>query len=222
MVPLTFTGKDDLFKAIFEAANEGRRARLGELVELGLTNGLESFELADFLVLQALRICDTFNRSEIYFNEFYLSIDSIDKVLQMLRPDLAFTTSSQLTKSTVVLGTIQGDVHEMGKTVLRILLEKEGIQVVDLGANVKPEAFIKAIQKHGARVLGVSCLLSPAMIGMIQLKKRMQKANLEYIWTIIGGKATSRNFAVNVGFSEWASTAVQGAKLIISYLGVKG
>ncbi len=214
----TFTAPEELIKAIREAAKDGRVVRVCELVQWGQANGIGNQELAVSLTDLTMEVCEIFSRDEIYFHEFYLAIDSLDKAMHILLPYLKRNSEPVLSGVDVILGTIQGDVHEMGRTVLRMLLEKEGFTVIDLGTDIKPRDFVASIRENNARVLGVSCLLTPALAGIKQLQKELKEAGQEHIFTIMGGKATSRDFAASVGFTVWAPDAVEGAKLITAHL----
>lgn len=118
----------------------------------------------------------------------------------------------------IVLGTVKGDVHDIGKTLVRVMLQAAGHEVIDLGVDVSAEKFLNAIKKHKPDVLGMSALLTTTMMYMREVIKKIVEEGLrDKIFIIIGGAPTSREFAEEIGADAWAKNAIEAVKIINSY-----
>ena len=138
----------------------------------------------------------------------------LDKLLK----EEAKKAASAKKRLKIVLGTVKGDVHDIGKTLVKVMLQAAGHEVIDLGVDVSAEKFIEAIRKHNPDVLGMSALLTTTMRYMEEVIKKLREEGLrEKIFIIIGGAPTSKEFAEKIGADAWAKNAIEAVRIVNKY-----
>ncbi len=138
----------------------------------------------------------------------------LDKLLK----EEAKKAASTKRRLKIVLGTVKGDVHDIGKTLVKVMLQAAGHEVIDLGVDVSAEKFIEAIRKHNPDVLGMSALLTTTMRYMEEVIKKLREEGLrEKIFIIIGGAPTSKEFAEKIGADAWAKNAIEAVRIVNKY-----
>ncbi len=138
----------------------------------------------------------------------------LDKLLK----EEAKKAASTKRRLKIVLGTVKGDVHDIGKTLVKVMLQAAGHEVIDLGVDVSAEKFIEAIRKHNPDVLGMSALLTTTMRYMEEVIKKLREEGLrEKIFVIIGGAPTSKEFAEKIGADAWAKNAIEAVRIVNKY-----
>jgi 5-methyltetrahydrofolate--homocysteine methyltransferase len=116
---------------------------------------------------------------------------------------------------TIVLGTVQGDVHDIGKNLVGFMLESSGFRVIDLGTETLPEHFVQAVQEHSPDMLAMSALLTTTMLGMPQVVEALEQVRLrDSVKIIIGGASVSQKYADDIGVDGYAATAPEGVELV--------
>jgi 5-methyltetrahydrofolate--homocysteine methyltransferase len=131
--------------------------------------------------------------------------------LGVLKPILAKSTTSVTTK--VVLGTVKGDLHDIGKNLVGMMLEGAGFEVVDLGIDVPPEKFIQAAKENGAKIIGMSALLTTTMMQMKSTVEKIKAEGLK-VKTVIGGAPVTAEFAKQIGADGYAPDAASAVSAI--------
>ncbi|MCD6299663.1 MAG: corrinoid protein [Dehalococcoidales bacterium] len=160
---------------------------------------------------------DRFGSGEMFLPEVLASANAMHKGLDIVKPLLA--KSGQRALGRIVIGTVEGDIHDIGKRIVGFLLEGNGYEVIDLGIDTKPEAFAQAIEEHKPDVLGMSALLTTTMPNMgktIDLVK--EKGMRERVKVIVGGAPVTEEFAKSIGadgYAPEASSAVELVKKIV-------
>jgi len=185
---------------------DGVKTALAEKRDAGhiLTNGL----IAGMEV-----VGKRFRGGEMFLPEVLLSAQAMHKGLDILNPLLS--KEGARAAGTVVIGTVEGDIHDIGKKIVALLLEGNGFAVVDLGVDVKAQSFIDAVEKHKADVLGMSALLTTTMpqmgkvIGMLKEKKLREKVKV-----VVGGASVNEAFADSIGADGYAVEASSGVELV--------
>ena len=158
-----------------------------------------------------------FERGDYFVPELMMAADTFKAGMEVLSPQLAGETRNY--KGTIVLGTISGDVHDIGKNLVGFMLECSGFKVVDLGTNVTAEHFVQAIKTHSADVLAMSALLTTTMLGMPVVVKAVEEAGLRAkVKVIIGGAPVSQKFAEDIRADAYGATAPQGVEIISAWL----
>ncbi len=166
--------------------------------------------LGEALIPGMSDVGDRFERNEYFVPELLLAARAMYAALDILRPELAATAFEPAGR--VVMGTVQGDLHDIGKKLVVIMLEGNGYEVTDLGADVAPERFVEAIQASGARLVGLSSLLTTTMPAMQRTVKAIREFDpAKNVKIIIGGAPVTQEFADSIGadgFGRDANAAV--------------
>ena len=128
-----------------------------------------------------------------------------------------FPASTGESKGTVVIGTVKGDVHDIGKNIVKALLENHGYKVIDLGKNVPAEAFIEAAQKEKAQLVGLSALMTTTMVEMEKIIAEIKNAKLP-VQVIVGGAVVTAEYARQIGADGYGKDAVEAVKVVRTLL----
>ncbi len=214
--------KQGFHDTVVELVLRFKRKELVDLVNVGLGQGIAPHDILEMLLSAIRQGCHKFDTGDIYFPEFFLTIDTVQAGINALLPQLKSAASQSQIAGKVVLGVVEGDIHDLGKNMLRMLLGSEGIQVIDLGTSVPADTFIQVAKDEGAPVIAASTLMSTTLCEMAELETKLQKQGLKgKIWTIIGGRATSADFAASIGADAWAKEAIEGVNRIKQYLQIR-
>jgi len=190
------------------------------VIKEGLSRGSSAQEIGKGeLRCLSKEIYERFQKTEIIFPEFLLMSDAIQAGFQFLMP-LMQAEIRRDDREKIVLGVVEGDVHDIGKNIVRVALELEGFEVIDLGREVPVRRFVEAAAESGARIIGCSSLMTPTLTKMQDLENELRRAGLKgKIKTVIGGEATSREFAEKIGADLWGREAIEGVEQIKELLG---
>jgi 5-methyltetrahydrofolate--homocysteine methyltransferase len=149
-----------------------------------------------------------FGAKEMYISEVLLAARAMHAGLDLLKPMLAREEGQGGPKPVVVLGTVRGDLHDIGKNLVAMMLEAGGFQVVDLGTNVAAARFVKAIQEHRPAVVALSALLTTTMREMRNTLEELRRAGvMEGVKTMVGGAPVTQEFADTIGADAYAPDA---------------
>ncbi|WP_088320265.1 corrinoid protein [Kineosporia sp. R_H_3] len=209
----------DILKALYDETLVGNAPRVLELTAQGLESGLGP----DALLFEALipsleEVGARFERGDFFVPEMLIAGRAMSGALDVLRPLLADTGAE--TVGTFLMGTVKGDVHDIGKNLVNIMLEGAGFQVIDLGVQVSPEKFIAAIEEHQPDIVGFSAFLTTTMPMFKANMNALEKAGLrDKVIVMVGGAPVTQEYADAVGadgYAADASTAVRRAKDLIA------
>lgn len=200
---------------IFDAIIDGDKETTLKWVESALAAGLSPAEiLQDGMIAAMDEVGRLFEGGEIFVPEMLVAARAMKAGLELLRPLLV--KSGIEPAGTVVLGTVAGDMHDIGKNLVGMMLEGAGYEIIDLGINVAPEAFIKAI-KDGNDIIGMSALLTTTMISMDKTIRAIEAAGLrDQVKIIVGGAPVTAEFAQQIGADGYADDASQAVTLVKS------
>jgi 5-methyltetrahydrofolate--homocysteine methyltransferase len=187
---------------------DGEEAQVRELVEQAITEGVEPLKvLNDGLIAGMDVVGERMGKYEMYLPEVILSAMTMKAGMDVLRPLLAASGFESGAK--VVLGTVKGDIHEIGKDLVGIMLEGGGFEVVDLGKDVPPEEFVRATLEEKAKIVGMSALLTTTMPQMRITIEALKAAGLrEKVKVIIGGAPVTAEYARQIGADGYGRDAV--------------
>ena len=196
-------------EALGQAVIEGDRDRVGALVSRALAAGVGATEILNRGLLPGMdEVGKRFGAKSMYISEVLLAARAMHVGLGLLKPALARETDQAGPKSVVVLGTVKGDLHDIGKNLVTMMLEAGGFAVVDLGTNVSTEKFAQAIRDHHPAVLGLSALLTTTMRQMRETLQELRRLGvMDGVKTVIGGAPVTREFAVSIGADGYGSDA---------------
>lgn len=175
----------------------------GTIVEQGLVPGMAI-------------VGEQFKKNEIFVPEMLVAARAMKEALKLLEPLLA--AAGIKPKYTVVVGTVQGDLHDIGKNLISMMWRGAGFAVVDLGTNVPPEKYLAAAQEHKAHLVGLSALLTTTMPAMKETVKILKAAGLANTKVMVGGAPITQAFADDIGADGYAAdagTAVDIAKKLV-------
>jgi 5-methyltetrahydrofolate--homocysteine methyltransferase len=206
-----------LLAQISEHLLAGDDEQVGQLTQQAIQAGLSAKQILDDSLIAGMdEIGRRFKAHEIYLPDVLLAARAMYAGLERLKPLLA--KEGVPTLGRVVLGSVQGDLHDIGKNLVGILLKGAGFEVIDLGNDVPPERFIEAATSHQASVIGMSALLTTTMPGMRQVVNLLRAQGLAgQIKTIIGGAPVSAAFAQEIGADAYgfdAANAVDRVKAL--------
>ena len=162
---------------------------------------------------------EKFRRNEYYVPQVLLSARAMYAGLDLLKPLITASAKSDDYFGIVVIGTAQGDLHDMGKNLVAMMLEGAGFKVVNLGRDVAPEAFVRAVQEHNANIVGISALMTTTMPAMKRTIDALVRAGLRArVKVMVGGAPVSQAFADEIGADGYArdsTLAVVKAKTLV-------
>ena len=200
--------------ADLEAAVIAGNAKTAEaLTHEGLAAGLSPIKMiTEALVPGMHEVGERFKREEYYVPEMLLAARAMKTSLALLKPLLVSSDGAGQAATRVIIGTVQGDLHDIGKNLVAMMFEGAGYEVYDLGANVKAEQFVRAVVEKNAHVVALSALLTTTMTNMSTVIGALSDANLrEHVKVIVGGAPVTERFAKQIGadgFAPDAATAV--------------
>jgi methanogenic corrinoid protein MtbC1 len=155
----------------------------------------------------------------VFLTDLIMAGEIFNEAMEILVPKLVGSTSKNLGK--VVIGTVQGDIHNIGKDITINFLEAEGFEVVDLGVDVPPQKFVEAIDEHNPKVVGMSGLLTLSIEPMKKSVEAIKAANKrDKVKIIIGGERTDDEVCSYVGADAWTNDAIEGVKIVKKWAGV--
>ena len=209
---------DEIIKALFDETMIGNAPAVLELTNQALADGMgPDTILFEALIPSLEEVGARFERGDYFVPEMLIAGKAMSGALNVLRPLLAETGAE--TVGTFLMGTVKGDVHDIGKNLVNIMLEGAGFKVIDIGVQVAPEKFIAAINEHQPDILGMSAFLTTTMPMFKVNIHEITKAGLrDKVIIMVGGAPVTQEYADAVGadgFAADASTAVRVAKDLI-------
>jgi len=209
----------DLHERISTTILEGNAEKTPGLVQKGLDQGLAPKDILDNgMVVGMNEVGARFKRGDMFVPEVLMSADAMQAGLEILRPHLASSGVKMI--GTIVMGTVKGDLHDIGKNLVGMMCEGAGFDVIDLGFNVPPENFIEAIKEHQPDIVGMSALLTTTMRAMGHTIKAIEEAGLrDQVKIMVGGAPVDKDFADRIGADGYGSNAVAGSEVAKRFMG---
>ncbi|UCG08183.1 MAG: corrinoid protein [Desulfobacterales bacterium] len=188
------------------------------LVQKALDQGLAPLEILDNGLLVGMNeVSARFAQEEMFVPEVLLAAKAMHDGLEVLRPHLVAAGAKPIGK--IVLGTVKGDIHDIGKNLVGMMCEGAGFEVINLGFDVDPEKFVEAVKKNRPDIVGMSAMLTTTMIAMGYTIKALQEAGLrDTVKVMIGGSPVDAEIAERIGADGYAynsPTAVELAKRLV-------
>ncbi len=159
---------------------------------------------------------ELFTNGQKFIPEVIMAVRALNSGLQVLRP---FMNENHLQfKSTAVIGTVKGDIHNVGKSLVAMMIRSAGFQVVDLGTDVSSEEFVRAVRESGANVVALSAMLTTAMTNMKEIVKALQSEDFGYpLFIIVGGAPVTKRYAQEID-AHFADTAIRSRDQAIEFV----
>jgi len=195
-----------------KAITNGDAAKAAELAKRGLDEGIEPLRLLDEGFVPGINeVGELFSKGKLFIPMLIKSATAMEKATEII--NAAIPQEETIAQGRVVLGTVQGDVHDIGKTIVVALFKANGFDVLDLGRDVPNDKIIEEAEKFGAHVIGTSTLLTTTMVLQKELEEELKSAGLrEKYKTIIGGAPVTQRWADRIGADAYAHDASDGVK----------
>ncbi len=187
-----------------------------EHVEKALSSGMKAIDIVLGPLSDGMKVIgELFEKGEYFIAELLEAANIFKEVMALLEPQLRVEEKSRGRSLTIVIGTVKGDIHDIGKNIVIALLRASGHKVIDLGVDVDAKTFIEAVKTHKAHVLGMSALLTTTARYMKNVIDELVKEGLrDKVFVIIGGAATTPELAKEIGADAWARNAVEAVKIV--------
>jgi 5-methyltetrahydrofolate--homocysteine methyltransferase len=210
---------DKMIESIYKGILDGDQHLVAEKVTEALNAGMSPDSiLKDGLVTAMGEVGRLFENGEYFVPEMLIAARAMQAGLKLLKPGLADTGIKAVGR--VVIGTVSGDLHDIGKNLVGMMLEGAGFEVIDLGTDVKPEAYISAVREHKPNIVAMSALLTTTMPNMDATIKALEGAGLrKQVKVIIGGAPVTEEYAKKIGADGSAYDASGAVKVARSLMG---
>jgi len=210
---------DRLFERIATAILEGDEEKAPKLVERALKKDLSAKDILENGLLVGMnQVGVLFKAGDMFVPEVLMSAEAMQNGMNLLRPQLVSEGVQLIGK--ILLGTVKGDLHDIGKNLVQMMCEGAGFEVINLGFNVEPEKFIAAIKEHQPQIVGMSAMLTTTMRAMGHTIKAIEEAGLrDKVKIMVGGAPVDAAFAERIGADGYGSNAPAGADLAKQFVG---
>ena len=191
---------------------------IGRLCEEAVRAGVPAYEVVMEGMARGMEVVgEKYERNEYFLAELIMAGETMKEGMKTLEPHLKAGELKRVGK--VVIGTVRGDLHDIGKNIVATLLSAAGFDVIDLGVDVPPEKFIQAVKENSPDIVGMSALLTTTMVEMEDIIKELKKAGLrDKVKVIIGGAPITREYAEKIGADAAARDAVEGVNICKSWM----
>lgn len=205
--------RDEILDEIYDCTLDGDEDEVVELTNEGLALGIAPSELLFDALIPALEeVGRLFEIGEYFVPEMLVSAVAMQAAMDILKPLLAETGAKPI--GTFVMGTVKGDIHDIGKNLCNIMLEGAGFQVIDLGVNVPPERFVEAIREHRPGAVGMSAFLTTTMpMCQVNIEAITQAGLRDQVKILVGGAPVNQEFADRIGADGFAPDATATVRL---------
>jgi len=209
-----------VLEKISQLVLEGDVEKIPGLIQKAMDSGVPAPEILNKgLVVGMTEVGVRFKAGEMFVPEVLMSAEVMREGVELMRDELAQAESVSLGK--ILLGTVKGDLHDIGKNLVGMMCEGAGFQVVDIGFNAPPEKFIEAIKDFKPDVVGMSAMLTTTMRSMAHTIKAIEEAGLrDSVKVLVGGAPVDAKFAERIGADGYGSNAVSGPEVAKSLLGL--
>lgn len=204
---------------ISEALQRGDAEKVEELVKKSLEENLTPKKILEDGLIKGMGIIGAkFKKNEVYVPEVLIAARAMHAGMNILKPKLIETGVENI--GIVAIGTVKGDLHDIGKNLVKMMLVGAGFEVIDLGIDVSVDKFVEAVKEHKPNIIAMSALLTTTMVNMPEVIKALEAAGLrEKVKIMIGGAPITQNYADQIGadgYSPDAASAVDNAKTFIA------
>jgi len=205
-------------------------AQLGTAIETGdakaarsltgdaLADGIPATEILGAMTASMASIGERFEAGDVYVSGMLVAARAMKEALAVLEP--ALVEAGVQPEHTVVIGTVQGDLHDIGKGLVSMMWKGANLEVIDLGTNVPAERFVEAAREHDAAVIGISALLTTTMTAMADVVDAVRASDIADTKIIVGGAPVTEEYAIQIGADGFATDAARGVDVVKRALGM--
>jgi len=198
------------YKEIMEAVLVGDIEKTKALTQEMLAKGISPHDVIEKGLMEGMNLVgDKFENREYFLPDLLVAAEAVKRATEIIKPHL----KGERGKGTVVIGTVSGDIHDLGKNLVASTLEASGFRVVDLGVDVLPERFVNTVKKEKANILAISALITTTMMGMRDIIEMLAKSGIrKEIKVMVGGAPLDEDFAKRIGADRYARTSRDAAR----------
>ncbi|NWG02015.1 MAG: corrinoid protein [Syntrophaceae bacterium] len=202
-----------LFEKLIESVIQGEEGSVRECVQQALSDHIPVKEILNDGLIKAINIVgEKFKKSEFYVPDVLWSAQAMKAGIELIQPFFQKSDVPPLAK--VVIGTVEGDIHEIGKNLVAMMVEANGFEVINLGVDVPPERFVESVRAHQAKICMMSALLTTTMPTMKKIIEALKEAGLAgRVKTMVGGAPVTKQFALEIGADGYSPDAPGAAEL---------
>jgi 5-methyltetrahydrofolate--homocysteine methyltransferase len=198
--------------SLLSAVVSGNREGVVALVEAELEKGVEAMNIVnDMLIPGILEVGEKYDRKEYFLPQLLRSAETMQTAFGRLQPLLDASEGGK-DKPVVVMATVEGDIHDIGKNIVCLMLKNYGFDVVDLGKDVSAERIVDAAEEHGASIIGLSALMTTTMVRMEDTVNMVRERGMD-TKVMIGGAVVTDKFCTSIGADGWSTDAMEAVKL---------
>ena len=216
--------KEELFKRLKEAVVNGDPEEVSKIAKKVVEVGIDPLEAVEkALVVGVLELGDKWVKGEAFIADVVAAADAMKVGLSILKNEIVKRGRSIKYLGRIVIGTVEGDIHDIGKSIVATLWEASGFEVIDLGVDVPPKKFVEAVKQYKPDVVGMSALLTTSMLKQRETIEAIKQAGLrDKVKIVIGGAPTTEEWAKEIGADGWAPDAFSAVQLIKRLFGIEG
>ena len=201
---------------------QGRAPKVKACVQQALDEGIPAGEILEQGLLDGMNIIgQKFKNNEVFVPEVLIAARAMTKGIEVLRPHLVADGVEE--KGTVVIGTVKGDLHDIGKNLVKMMMEGKGMEVIDLGTDVAPETYVETAIRENCQIICCSALLTTTMPVMGEVVKEAEKAGIrDKVKIMVGGAPVTEAFCEQIGADKYTSDAASAADAAVEFCRAAG
>ena len=213
--------EQELHQGLYEAVVDMDEDRAAELARQVVAEGYDAYAaIEDGLSRGMDKVGELYEQEEYFSPELLLCSDAMYAGIDILKPHIVRQENSE--RHVVVIGVVEGDTHDIGKNLVKIMLESAGFEVIDLGRDIKPQAFLQAAKEHEAEIIALSTLMTTAMPAMKEVIDLLEEKQLRKNYkVVIGGGPISPGFAKKIKADAYAVNAAEAARIAKELVGLE-
>jgi len=210
---------DRLKKAILEYDVEGAKNIAANAIE----EGIDPIDAVDVAIKTIRQIGDAYGRGELWIPDLVGGASAMKAAMSVLEDELKKKGKKRQTLGSIVIGTVHGDIHDIGKTMVSTLAEAEGFEVIDLGVSIEAENLVAAVSEHNPVILALSALMTTTAFEQRKVIEMLKEQGMrESIKVAVGGGAVTEEFSQSIGADGYAPTAPMAINLFKELIGIGG
>ncbi|MEM0006180.1 MAG: corrinoid protein [Ignisphaera sp.] len=215
--------KEVLLKELREATINGDSDEVVKLAKKIIEAGIDPLEAVEkALVAGVLELGDRWINGEAFISDIIAAADAMKLGLSILKGEIAKRGGSISYRGRIVIGTVEGDIHDIGKSIVASLWEASGFEVIDLGIDVPPSKFVEAIKQYSPDIVGMSALMTTTMLKQRETIEAIKQAGLrDRVKIVVGGAPTTEEWAREIGADGWAPDAISAVELVKKLLNIR-
>ena len=216
------TTKEEFLAQFSDAVCDLDEEKVRELCESYTAEGYDAFEGITYGLIDGMnRASALFDEGEYYLSDIMMASEAMKTGIGMLKEHIETDDTASKDQIKVVMGTVEGDTHDLGKNLVKVLLEASGFYVIDLGRDVDLDEFAKAVEREQAQVLMMTSLMTTVMHGMkLVIDDLVKRGIRDQVKVLVGGAAVSQQFADEIGADGYSANAVAAVELVKRSVGL--